>query len=196
LGAIPTSVQRTKPRLNRFDREWFRWPELHQTVYAENVLASVLVFGEMGTNAAESRGSAERGADTTGQGCSCLPKAMLHLKSCLVLCIADISCSGPSGDNGVWSCGRSRAWIPIEIGSLKNLFCLNLRRNRLQGPIPFQLGDLTNLAMLDLSANCLTGNIPQELRILPQLSLLNLSNNFLYGRYTLVGLGIEVPCDC
>ena len=59
--------------------------------------------------------------------------------------------------------------IPPELGSLTNLYQLNLSSNQLAGEIPPELGSLPNLRILHLSNNRLSGEIPPELGNLPSM---------------------------
>ena len=53
--------------------------------------------------------------------------------------------------------------IPPELGSLSNLWSLELKDNDLSGEIPPELGSLSNLRALDLSGNELSGCVPSSL---------------------------------
>ncbi|CAA7013798.1 unnamed protein product [Microthlaspi erraticum] len=69
--------------------------------------------------------------------------------------------------------------IPIEIGNLDNVRCLNFSSNRLTGSIPYSISKLKDLESLDLSNNELSGNIPSVLANLDSLGYFNVSfNNF------------------
>ena len=71
--------------------------------------------------------------------------------------------------------------IPTELGSLTNLYSLNLRDNRLSGTIPADLGSLTILSYLNLASNQLSGTIPADLGSLTILEDLYISGNQLTG---------------
>ena len=72
-----------------------------------------------------------------------------------------------------------RGTIPADLGSLANLYRLNLSHNQLSGQIPSQLRSLANLTRLHLGYNRLSGQIPSQLGSLTNLESLNLSNNRL-----------------
>ena len=57
------------------------------------------------------------------------------------------------------------------MGSLPNLYRLELDGNRLSGEIPAELGSLPNLEYLYLADNRLSGEIPVELGTIPNLKL-------------------------
>jgi Leucine-rich repeat (LRR) protein len=71
--------------------------------------------------------------------------------------------------------------IPIEIGHLKMLHCLNLSHNNFSGSIPDQVSELTNLERLDLSTNRLSDEIPESLSSLHFLHHFSVANNNLHG---------------
>ncbi|KAK7294555.1 hypothetical protein RJT34_17444 [Clitoria ternatea] len=72
--------------------------------------------------------------------------------------------------------------IPMEIGQLKVLHQLDLKRNNFSGYIPVQISNLTNLEKLDLSGNQLSGEIPDSLKRLHFLSFLSVAYNNLQGQ--------------
>ncbi|KAK7349356.1 hypothetical protein VNO77_06665 [Canavalia gladiata] len=72
--------------------------------------------------------------------------------------------------------------IPIEIGQLKVLHQLDLKKNNFSGNIPVQISNLTNLEKLDLSGNLLSGGIPDSLKRLHFLSFLSVAYNNLQGQ--------------
>ncbi|KAJ1408337.1 Protein kinase-like domain superfamily [Sesbania bispinosa] len=72
--------------------------------------------------------------------------------------------------------------IPIEIGQLKVLHTLDLKKNNFSGNIPVQISNLTNLEKLDLSGNHLSGEIPDSLRRLHFLSYFSVAYNNLQGQ--------------
>ncbi|KAL5171500.1 Tyrosine-sulfated glycopeptide receptor 1 [Glycine soja] len=72
--------------------------------------------------------------------------------------------------------------IPIEIGKLKVLHQLDLKKNNFSGSIPVQFSNLTNLEKLDLSGNQLSGEIPDSLRRLHFLSFFSVAFNNLQGQ--------------
>ena len=69
--------------------------------------------------------------------------------------------------------------IPAELGSLENVYYLQLYGNELTGAIPVELGNLANLDALGLAENELTGAIPAELGRLTNLRSLALGDNDL-----------------
>ena len=69
--------------------------------------------------------------------------------------------------------------IPAELGSLGNVYYLQLYGNELTGAIPVELGNLANLDALGLAENELTGAIPAELGRLTNLRSLALGDNDL-----------------
>ncbi len=71
--------------------------------------------------------------------------------------------------------------IPPELGSLANLYWLNLTGNGLTGPIPSELGNLRQLHGLALGGNSLTGRIPREIGNLANLQYLWAWRNDLIG---------------
>ena len=71
--------------------------------------------------------------------------------------------------------------IPPELGSLANLYWLNLTGNGLTGPIPSELGNLRQLNGLALGGNSLTGRIPREIGNLANLQYLWAWRNDLIG---------------
>ena len=71
--------------------------------------------------------------------------------------------------------------IPAELGSLSNLFAMQLTDNSLSGEIPAELGSLSKLLALDLGGNQLSGEIPAELGGLSILGFLGLGGNQLSG---------------
>ena len=77
--------------------------------------------------------------------------------------------------------GELTGSIPPELGTLVELWILDLAFNQLTGPIPPQLGQLTDLNYLFLAYNRLTGSIPPELEQLNDLRQLWLSGNELTG---------------
>ncbi|KAJ3065155.1 hypothetical protein HDU98_011455 [Podochytrium sp. JEL0797] len=79
--------------------------------------------------------------------------------------------------------------IPIDIGLLENLVCLNLSENSLDGPIPASISKLTKLQYLFLSLNQLSGGIPVALSQCTNLIELNLGNNPNLGGSLPVELG-------
>ncbi|CAA7013830.1 unnamed protein product [Microthlaspi erraticum] len=77
------------------------------------------------------------------------------------------------------SSNRLSGEIPVEIGDLVNIRCLNFSSNRLTGSIPYNISKLKDLESLDLSNNKLYGNIPSVLADLNSLGYFNVSfNNF------------------
>ncbi|CAA7024366.1 unnamed protein product [Microthlaspi erraticum] len=77
------------------------------------------------------------------------------------------------------SSNRLSGEIPVEIGNLVNIRCLNFSSNRLTGSIPYNISKLKNLESLDLSNNKLYGKIPPVLTDLNSLGYFNVScNNF------------------
>ncbi|KAL2336329.1 hypothetical protein Fmac_010775 [Flemingia macrophylla] len=72
--------------------------------------------------------------------------------------------------------------IPVEIGKLKVLNQLDLKKNNFSGSIPVQISNLTNLEKLDLSENHLSGEIPDSLRRLHFLSFFSVAFNDLQGQ--------------
>ncbi|XP_004510600.1 tyrosine-sulfated glycopeptide receptor 1 [Cicer arietinum] len=72
--------------------------------------------------------------------------------------------------------------IPIEVGKLKVLHQLDLKKNNFSGDIPDQISDLANLEKLDLSENQLSGKIPDSLNQLHFLSFFSVAYNNLQGR--------------
>ena len=71
--------------------------------------------------------------------------------------------------------------IPVEIGSLANLWSIRLGYNHLTGTVPAELGNLANLEDLRLDNNQLSGTIPPELGHLSKLKTLYLQGNRLTG---------------
>ncbi|KAF3950108.1 hypothetical protein CMV_024094 [Castanea mollissima] len=71
--------------------------------------------------------------------------------------------------------------IPMGIGSLKNLYLLDLSGNSLTGNIPSTLGGLERLQRLFLDKNLIEGSIPERLCQLKNLGELSLSINSLSG---------------
>jgi Leucine-rich repeat (LRR) protein len=59
--------------------------------------------------------------------------------------------------------------IPSSIGTVANLFFLDLSTNDFNGTIPSELGLLSDLATLYLASNQFTGTIPTSLASLPNL---------------------------
>ncbi|CAL5195851.1 unnamed protein product [Lathyrus oleraceus] len=72
--------------------------------------------------------------------------------------------------------------IPVEVGQLKVLLQLDLKKNNFSGNIPDQISNLINLEKLDLSENELSGEIPGSLNKLHFLSFFSVANNNLQGR--------------
>jgi len=103
--------------------------------------------------------------------------------------------------------------IPIEIGQLKALLQLDLKKNNFSGNIPDQISNLVNLEKLDLSGNNLSGEIPVSLTRLHFLSFFSVAHNNLQGQIPtggqfntfsntsfegnlqLCGLAIQHPCS-
>ena len=72
--------------------------------------------------------------------------------------------------------------LPLALGSLTNLYWLDLGQNELTGEIPRRTGQrLVNLDSLFLGGNGLTGEIPRELGNLTNLVWLDLWQNELTG---------------
>ena len=71
--------------------------------------------------------------------------------------------------------GLDLAFIPSEIGQLRNIRHLDLSDNQLS-ELPSAIGQLTMLERLDLSYNSLT-SLPAEIGQLSKLNILDLSNN-------------------
>ncbi len=75
----------------------------------------------------------------------------------------------PTDGNGrvielaLWG-NQLRGEIPPELGSLANLWFLDLHGNRLSGEIPPELGSLVNLKKMSLDGNRLSGCVPASLR--------------------------------
>ncbi|KAJ3380296.1 hypothetical protein HDU80_002161, partial [Chytriomyces hyalinus] len=67
------------------------------------------------------------------------------------------------------------------VAALKNLECLQLDENDLEGPLPAGIGGLTNLKILSLCTNQLCGFIPDSISGLVALKELNLSRNSFIG---------------
>ncbi|KAL5062530.1 hypothetical protein RYX36_024267 [Vicia faba] len=72
--------------------------------------------------------------------------------------------------------------IPVEVGQLKVLLQLDLKKNNFSGNIPDQISNLINLEKLDLSENELSGEIPDSLNKLHFLSFFSVAHNNLQGR--------------
>ncbi|WOK92572.1 LRR receptor-like serine/threonine-protein kinase FLS2 [Canna indica] len=73
--------------------------------------------------------------------------------------------------------------IPLILGNLTNLVCLNLSSNNISGRIPESFGDrLLNLEELRLSDNNISGQIPESIGNLQSLRRLYLSNNAITGQ--------------
>lgn len=79
------------------------------------------------------------------------------------------------------SSNRLEGELPSELGDLRNLEELTIRKNLLRGEIPPELGRLSNLEVLDLFSNELSGEIPSELGRLTSLRKLELGYNRLSG---------------
>ncbi|KAL1219967.1 Receptor-like protein 1 [Cardamine amara subsp. amara] len=77
--------------------------------------------------------------------------------------------------------------IPIEIGDLENILCLNFSSNHLTCSIPYSFSKLKDLEGLDLSNNKLDGNIPPQLADLDSLGYFNVSCNNLFGEIPFKG---------
>ena len=86
--------------------------------------------------------------------------------------------SWTSGEN--WLTGPLGEWHGVEVDDHGRVTSLGLGGN-LTGPIPAELGSLANLWWLDLSNNALTGAIPAQLGSLANLERLNLYGNGLTG---------------
>lgn len=71
--------------------------------------------------------------------------------------------------------------IPTSIGTLSEVWNLDLSNNGLIDTLPTSFNTMLKLTVLDLSVNQLTGNIPSVLGNLPKLSFLDLSYNELSG---------------
>ncbi|XP_047954625.1 receptor-like protein Cf-9 homolog [Salvia hispanica] len=72
--------------------------------------------------------------------------------------------------------------IPKELGSLVNLWELQLKENYLiNGSIPKEFGNLTSLSYLLLYSNKLTGHIPKEIGSMTAMRMLLLQGNNLNG---------------
>ena len=71
--------------------------------------------------------------------------------------------------------------IPMGMGSLKNLYMLELTGNSLTGKIPSSFGGLESLQRLRLGDNKIEGFIPKQLCKLKNLGELVLSYNSLFG---------------
>ncbi|KAL7182454.1 hypothetical protein ACSBR1_041208 [Camellia fascicularis] len=71
--------------------------------------------------------------------------------------------------------------IPTEVGSLSNLFHLNLAMNHFMGTIPLSIANLSSLRVLSLMRNNLEGNIPIQLGQLSKSEFLQLSANNFFG---------------
>lgn len=71
--------------------------------------------------------------------------------------------------------------IPDTIGKMRDLFILNLSKNKLLGGIPSTVGNIAQLGKLFLDDNNLTGSIPSSLGQCLSLIYLNLSSNNLNG---------------
>ena len=71
--------------------------------------------------------------------------------------------------------------LSAEVGNLKDLVELDLRKGQLTGEIPAELGNLENLVYLNLSENQLSGEIPAELGNLVKMERMYLSDNLLTG---------------
>lgn len=79
-----------------------------------------------------------------------------------------------------WSCDI-KGEIPPQIGSLKNLYDINLKQNQLIGQVPSAIGTLPLLQRLDLSDNKLNGTIPSQICQLTKMNELHLSKNQIFG---------------
>jgi Leucine-rich repeat (LRR) protein len=71
--------------------------------------------------------------------------------------------------------------IPSSLGSLTNLYHMNLNNNSLEGTIPSSLGSLTKLYEMYLNNNSLTGTILSSLGSITNLYHMSLNNNRLNG---------------
>ncbi|XP_059066227.1 probable leucine-rich repeat receptor-like protein kinase At1g35710 [Cryptomeria japonica] len=71
--------------------------------------------------------------------------------------------------------------IPPQLGQLKALRVLDLRRNKLVGSIPKSLANFSQLQWIRLPYNHLTGSIPAEFGGLGKLEHLRLTSNLLSG---------------
>ncbi|GMI07393.1 hypothetical protein TrLO_g7578 [Triparma laevis f. longispina] len=90
---------------------------------------------------------------------------------------ADAAAESESQGRGDKLFGR----IPVIIGDLDALQCLNLSQNSLNGTIPKQLEKLQDLTTLHLEDNQLSGSIPPNLGFCVSLNELHLEKNKLSG---------------
>lgn len=79
------------------------------------------------------------------------------------------------------SYNRISGIIPPEIGRLKELHVLDLRKNNITGTIPSSISEMGNLESLDLSYNNLYGSIPMSFSKLTFLSKFCVAYNHLHG---------------
>lgn len=64
---------------------------------------------------------------------------------------------------------------------LKNLWYLDLSRNKIQGIILAKMGEMVGLEWMDLSSNGLIDRIPESFVELREMRHVNLTNNWLCG---------------
>ena len=76
--------------------------------------------------------------------------------------------------------GGLSSTIPSVLGSLTNLYFIDLDYNSLSGTLPSEISRLTALEQLDLNNNRLTGSI-DVISDLTNVFFLQLHNNFLTG---------------
>lgn len=84
--------------------------------------------------------------------------------------------SNASLTRALWTLTVSGA-IPVSIGGLSKLECLDLSHNEFQGDIPRSLGGLVSLRRMLLDHNQLFGDVPSTLGCLSNLRWVDFTNN-------------------
>ena len=77
--------------------------------------------------------------------------------------------------------GNIAGSLPAWVGSLSQLFTLNIAQNAMSGALPASLWGLSNLVNLSIGINAFTGSIPSAISGLTSIQLISMTQTMLSG---------------